>query len=79
MVFPFMREFLHELLERGYQNRTVGIIENGTWAPTAAKTIKKLLEESKNISFTEMTVTLRSALSEANKAEIEALAKELCK
>jgi len=78
-IFPFMREFIHELTERGYRNRTVGIIENGTWAPVAAKKIKSMLEGSKNLTFTENTVTLRSSLSEANKEQIKALAEELCK
>ena len=78
-IFPFMREFIHELTERGYKNRTVGIIENGTWAPVAAKKIKSMLEGSKNLTFTENTVTLRSAMSEESKAQILALADELCK
>lgn len=78
-IFPFMREFIHELTERGYRNRTVGIIENGTWAPVAAKKIKSMLEGSKNLTFTENTVTLRSSLIEANKEQIKALAEELCK
>ena len=78
-IFPFMREFIHELTERGYKNRTVGIIENGSWAPTAAKKIKSMLEGSKNLTFTENTVTLRSAMNEESKAQISALADELCK
>ena len=78
-VFPFMREFVHELVERGYQNRTVAIIENGSWAPTAAKKIKGMLEGSKNLTFTETTVTLRSAMNEQNKQELTALADELCR
>ena len=77
-LFPFMREFLHELTERNYQNRTVGIIENGSWAPTAAKHIKAMLEGGKGISFTDTVVTLRSAMSEQNRAEIAALAREIC-
>ena len=77
-IFPFMREFIHELTERGYRNRKIGIIENGSWAPMAAKKIKGMLEGSSNITFTETTVTLRSALSEKNEAELEALAKEIC-
>ena len=77
-IFPFMREFIHELTERGYRNRKIGIIENGTWAPIAAKKIKSMLEGSVDITFTDTTVTLRSALSEKNDAEIEALAKEIC-
>ena len=76
-VFPFMREFIHELCERDYQNRTVAIIENGSWAPTAAKKIKAMLEGRKNITYTEGGVSIRAALSEENRAEIAALAKEL--
>ena len=78
-VFPFMREFIHELTERSYQGRKVGIIENGSWAPMAAKRIRAMLEGSKNITYTDTTVTLRSALTEENKAAIKALALELCK
>ena len=76
-IFPFMREFLHELCERGFKNRQVGIIENGSWAPVAAKTIKKILENSKNLTFTDTTVTIHSALKDNNIEEIKALAKEL--
>lgn len=76
-IFPFMKEFINHLTERNYQNRTIGIIENGTWAPTAAKVIKGMLENSKNIRFTDTTVTIRSAVSEENKAQLEALAAEL--
>ncbi len=76
-VFPFMREFLHHLTERGYQNRTIGIIENGSWAPVAAKYIKKHFETSKNLLFTDTTVTLRSALDAESTAQVAALAKEL--
>ena len=77
-IFPFMREFVNHLTERLYQNRTIGIIENGTWAPTAARVIKKMLEGSKNVTFTETTVTLRSALSEESISAVKALAKEIC-
>lgn len=76
-IFPFMREFLHELSERGFKNRQVGIIENGSWAPVAAKTIKKMLENSKNLTFTDTTVTIHSALKDNNVEQIKALAKEL--
>lgn len=76
-IFPFMLEFIHHLTERNYQNRTIGIIENGTWASMAEKTIRALLEKSKNLTFTENNVHIKSAVSEGNKAEIEALAKEL--
>ncbi|MBQ9767419.1 MAG: FprA family A-type flavoprotein [Lachnospiraceae bacterium] len=76
-VFPFMREFLHHLTERGFQNRTIGIVENGSWAPVAAKYIKKHFENSKNLTFTDTTVTIRSALDATSTAQVEALAKEL--
>ena len=76
-IFPFMREFIHELTERGYRNRTIGIIENGSWAPVAANKIKKMLESSKDISFTETTVTIHSAVKDENVEQIKALAKEL--
>ena len=76
-IFPFMREFINELTERGYKNRKVGIIENGSWAPMAAKTIKKMLENSKGINFTETTVTIHSAVTEENKVQISSLANEL--
>ena len=76
-AFPTMREFIAHLVERNYQNRLIGIIENGSWAPTAAKVIKKLFETSKNITFTETTVTLKSALAPENDAQLDALVKEL--
>ena len=76
-IFPFMRDFILHLTERNYQNRTIGIIENGSWAPTAAKVIKGMFEKSKNITFTDTTVTLKSALNAASEAQIDALAKEL--
>ena len=75
-IFPFMREFIHELTERGYKNRTIGIIENGTWAPVAAKTIKKMLEGSELI-YTDTTVTLHAALNDTSRAQVKALATEL--
>ena len=78
-IFPFMREFIHELLERGYKNRTIGIIENGSWAPMAAKKIKAMFEGSKGIEFTDTTVTIRSAMTENNKKQLKLLAEELCK
>ncbi|MDD7647041.1 MAG: flavodoxin domain-containing protein [Ruminococcus bromii] len=78
-IFPFMQTFIDHLTERNYQNRTVGMIENGSWAPMAAKTMRKMLENSKNLTFTETTVTLKSALSDASRAQIAALADELCK
>ena len=76
-IFPFMKEFIHHLTERAYQNRTIGLIENGSWAPTAAKTMKKMFESSKNIRFTDTTVKIFSALSDENRAQIEAMADEL--
>jgi len=76
-IFPFMRTFIEELKERNFQNKTVGIIENGTWAPMAEKVIKQAFEKSKNIAFTQNTVHIRSVMTDENKAEIKALAKEL--
>ena len=76
-IFPFMQTFIHALTERGYQNRTVAFIENGTWAPLAAKKMRGMLEGSKNLTFTETTVTLRSALSDASREQIASLANEL--
>ena len=78
-VFPFMKTFIHHLTERNYQNRTVGMIENGSWAPIAGKVMHKMLEGSKNLSFTENNVKIFSALNEENLQQIEALAEELCK
>ncbi len=76
-LFPFMKQFIDGLTERNYQKRTVGLIENGSWAPTAAKTMQKMFEKSKNIRFAENTVTIRSALNDESKAAIEMLAEEL--
>ena len=76
-IFPFMQEFLHGLTERNFQNRTIGLMENGSWAPMAAKIMTRLLEGSKNLTFTDTTVTIHSALSDASRAQIEALAEEL--
>ena len=78
-VFPFMREFINHLTERNYQNRTVAFIENGSWAPTAAKTMQKMLEGSKNITFAENTVHILSALNAESTAQISNLAGELCR
>ena len=78
-IFPFMKTFIHHLTERNYQNRTVAFVENGTWAPMAAKVMKGMFEKSKNIAFAENTVKILSALSEESRAQIDALAKELCK
>ena len=78
-IFPFMHEFINHLTERNFQNKTVGIIENGSWALMAEKTIKSMLEKSKNITYTESGVHIKSALRDENIEEIKALAKELCK
>jgi flavorubredoxin len=74
-----MKEFIHHLTERSYQNRTVGMMENGSWAPTAVKVMTKMLEGSKNLTFTENNVKILSALSDASRAQITALAEELMK
>lgn len=78
-IFPFMKQFICELTERNYQNRTIGIIENGSWASTAAKVIKGMFEKSKNITFAENVVSIKSAVKQDNIAQIEALADELVK
>lgn len=78
-IFPFMKQFIDHLTERNFQNRTVGIIENGSWAPMAAKIIRQMLEKSKNINFTDTTVTIKSGIKEHNIEQIGALAQELCK
>lgn len=78
-IFPFMKTFIEHLTERGYRNRTIGLIENGSWAPTAAKTMLKMFECSKNLTFTDTTVTIKSAVNTENEAQIAALAEELCK
>ena len=78
-IFPFMNQFIDSLVERNYQNRTIGIIENGSWAPMAAKVIKSKFEKSKNITFTNSIVSINSALKPENIAQIEAMADELLK
>ena len=78
-IFPFMREFINHLTERGFKNRTVGLIENGSWAPLAAKIMRGMLEGCKNITWLDTTVTIRSALSEASREDIRKMAKELCR
>ncbi|MCI9313765.1 MAG: FprA family A-type flavoprotein [Lachnospiraceae bacterium] len=78
-MFPYMREFINELVCHNYQNRTVALIENGSWAPMAAKAMRTRLEGCKDITFAENTVQIRSALTEENMAQIEALAEELCR
>ena len=77
-IFPFMRTFIDALVERGYKNRTVGLIENGTWAPNAAKTMRGMLEGCKNLSFTDAAVHIHSAMDDEAKQAIDAMAKELC-
>ena len=78
-IFPFMRTYIENLTERSYQNRTIGLIENGSWAPAAARIMQGMFEKSKNITWLENNVKITSSLSEANEAEIEAMAEELCK
>lgn len=78
-IFPFMREFIHHLTERNFQNRRVAFIENGSWAPMATRTMRSMLEGCKNLQYTLATVKILSAMTEENKAEIKALAKELCR
>ena len=78
-IFPFMREFINHLTERVYKNKTIALMENGSWAPMAAKVMKKMLEGCKNINWSENTITIKSALNEESIAQIEALAEELCK
>lgn len=76
-IFPFMHDFIHHLLDHGYKNRRIGIIENGSWAPNAAKTIKKLFEGAKDITFTDTTVTIHSAVKNDTIEQIKNLAKEI--
>jgi flavorubredoxin/flavin reductase (DIM6/NTAB) family NADH-FMN oxidoreductase RutF len=78
-VFPYMKEYIHHLTERNFQNRTIGLIENGSWAPLAAKVMRNMLAESKNLTFTDTTVRILSALSDDSRQQIEAMANELCK
>ena len=78
-IFPFMHEFVNHLVEHGYQNRTVGLIENGSWAPQAASVIRNMMSNCKKLTFTDTTVTINSALTQQNREQIAALAAELCK
>ena len=78
-IFPHMQNIIDHLTARNYQGRTVGMIENGAWAPMAAKVMKKMLETSKNLTYTDTTVTVKCALNDASRAQIDALADELCK
>lgn len=77
-IYPFMRDYIHRLTERNFQNRTVALIENGSWAPTAAKVMKQMLEKSKDIKWADTTVHIKSALSEESSAQLGALVEELC-
>ena len=78
-IFPFMRDFIDHLTERNYQNRTVALIENGSWAPMATKVMTKMFEGSKKLTFTDTNVRIMSALNEESSAQLEALADELCR
>ena len=77
-IFPFMREFIHHLTERNFQNRTVGFIENGSWAPMATRVMKTMLEKCKNLQYTQATVKILSSLNDESREQVVALAKELC-
>ena len=76
-IFPFMKQFIDGLTERNYQNRTLAFIENGSWASTAAKVMKSMFEKSKNISYAQNCVTIKSAVTDENRTQLEMLAKEL--
>ncbi len=78
-IFPFMREFINHLTERNFSNRTVALIENGSWAPLAAKVMREMLDKCKNLTFTDTTVRIMSALNEDSSAQLEALSEELCR
>lgn len=76
-IFPFMRTFIEALRERGYQNRRIGFVENGSWAPTAARIMRQLLEDGKNLEFADTVVSIKSALTDENKAQLDKLADEM--
>ena len=78
-IFPFMREFIHHLTERNFQNKTVAFIENGSWAPMAKKVMSSMLEGCKNLTFADNNVTILSALNDVSKSQISALVDELSK
>ena len=78
-IFPFMKEFIHHLTERSYQNRTVALVENGSWAPLAAKVMRSMFDGSKNLTFTDTTVRILSALNDDSRKQIDALTDELCR
>lgn len=77
-IFPFMKEFIHHLTERNFQNRMIGLIENGSWAPLAAKTMKQMLDGCKNLTFADTMVQIKSSLNEESNAQLERLAEEMC-
>ena len=78
-IFPYMKEFIHHLTERNFQNRTIALLENGSWAPQAAKIMRKMLEDSKNLVFTDTVVRVISALNEESRGQIEQMTNELCR
>ena len=78
-IFPYMKEYIHHLTDRNYQNRTIGLLENGSWAPLAAKVMRGMFEKSKNITFTDTTVKVLSALNDESRQQIEDMAEELCR
>ena len=78
-IFPFMKEYIHHLTERNFQNRTIALVENGSWAPQAAKVMRSMLEKSKNLTFTDTTVKVISSLSDESREQIEKVTDELCR
>ena len=78
-IFPFMKEYIHHLTERNFQNRTIAMVENGSWAPQAAKVMRSMLEKSKNLTFTDTTVKVISSLSDESREQIEKVTDELCR
>src|SRR5699024_1219482 len=78
-IFPFMRDFIEHLTERNYQSRTIGLIENGSWAPLAAKVMKEMFSKSKNITWLNTTVHIMSALKADTRDQLESMAEELCR
>ena len=77
-IYPFMKEFIHHLTERGFRNRKIGLIENGSWAPLAARTMKTMLEKQQNLTFLDPVVSIKSSLNDTNLEQIEALSKAMC-
>ena len=78
-IFPFMHTFIHHLIERNYQNRMIGFIENGSWAPMATKVMKGMFEGSKNLTYANTEISVRSALNDQNKQQLDLLADEFCR